>query len=906
MPLQDPRGSRLATRFYRLLLRAYPREFRSRFGPQMVDDFRDLYRDRSRRRGWSGIATAWSIVLRDWFKSVPAARRGRAPAPTDASGGGTPGPGPKPSRGSRFADLTGDLRFAARSLVRRPGLTVTVVLTLALSIGANTLIFTAVDGVILSPLPFDDADRLVSLRDIRMDNGAGGQASYPNFADWQALSTSYDRVGAVAENAVNLTGGAEPVRVEVALASWELFGTLGIQPILGRAFGPDEDRPGAAPVAVMSHSLWTDAFGRSEEVLERAVLVNGAPVEVVGVLPPGVQFPDEETQLWLPLRPNIGGWIDRREVHAMNVVGLLREDRTIEQARQELVTIAASLRDEYPDTMANRTTDVAYLHDLWIGDAKARIWIFMAAVVGVLLIACANLASLVLARGSARREELGVRAALGASRSRIARGLFIESLLLASLGGVAGLAVAKLGLGALRPHILDMVPLAYQIELDGRVIAFAAGITLASALLFGLLPAISAGRTNPDITLGGRGGTTSLGDRRGMRARRILSIGQLGGSVVLLIVSGLLLKSFWMLSRVDPGFDPENMTSMTVSLVGSELDTTEEVVAFYRSLPGRLEALAGVRSVSAVNHLPISGGDSGGTLTIEGQAFAPGTAPAASFRRTLPGYFRTSGIPIVEGREFTAEDSGEPMITIINESMARQYFPDGDAVGSRIKVGPPDNEPWLTIVGVVGDVRNVGLDVEPRLATYEPHIQRPWSTMNLVVRTEGSAVDVVPAIRAEIRAAGGEIPVFGESTLTDRISQSLSRERFGLILIGAFGLIALVIALVGVLGVMAYTVSLRTSEIGLRMALGSTPGGVARSILGQGASMVGIGIAAGLIIAAGATRVTASFLYQVQPMDWTVFLVVPLSLTAISLVACYMPARRATRVDPILALRSRD
>ncbi len=801
-------------------------------------------------------------------------------------------------------DLIQDLRFAARSLRKSAGFTVVAVLTLALGIGANTAIFSVVNGVLLRPLAYEQPDRLVTIAESNpVQDREGFNVSYPNYLEWKKQSRVFEQIAAVRTMSVTLTGGDEAARVLLSLISRELFAVLRVEPALGRGFLAEEDRPGADPVVILGHGLWQRRFGADPEVVGKTIAINGSSSTVIGVMPPEFEFPSEDVELWAP----IGLLADRmqnRAVHTLTTVARLEDGVSLDEAKVEMATIAARIQREFPGEDPEHTTTLIPLHERVVGNTDTILLVLMGAVAFLLLIACANVADLLMARAAARQKEIAVRTALGASRWRVIRQLVTESVLLGLTGGAAALALAFWGLDLLVAHLPPFMPRVEQIGIDGRVLLFTLLISLLTGLIFGLLPALKASK--PDIVGSLKDLVTSAAGGARDRSRRVLVIAQVALSLVLLVGAGLMIKSFWRLQDVDPGFEPQNLLTMTVSLAGSpKFTTSEEVIAFYADLRGRLEALPGVSSASAVNALPISGGDSDGELTIEGRPFASGAAPGASFRRILPNYFRTAGIPIVQGREFGERDRGEePFVVIITETMARKYWPDGDAVGTRIKVGPPENEPWLTIVGVAADVRNIGLATEPRLATYEPHTQRPWSTMNVMVRTAIDPLSVVRGVRDEIRQAGGDLPVFNIGTMRERISRSVSTERFNMILLTIFATVALLLAAIGLYGVIAYSVSHRTRELGIRIALGAERKDIVNLVVRQGIPLLGAGVALGLIAAAGLTRFLAGLLFAVSPLDATIFVAVAALLAAVALLASYVPARRATAVDPMQALRA--
>ncbi len=801
-------------------------------------------------------------------------------------------------------DLIQDLRFAARSLRKSAGFTIVALLTLALGIGANTAIFSVVNGVLLRPLAYDQPDRLVTIAESNpVQDREGFNVSYPNYLEWKKQSRVFEQIAAVRTMSVTLTGGDEAARVLLSLISRELFAVLRVEPALGRGFLAEEDRPGADPVVILSHGLWQRRFGADPEVVGKTIAINGSSSTVIGVMPPEFEFPSEDVELWAP-SGLLADRMQNRAVHTLTTVARLEDGVSLDEAKVEMATIAARIQREFPGEDPEHTTTLIPLHERVVGNTDTILLVLMGAVAFLLLIACANVADLLMARAAARQKEIAVRTALGASRWRVIRQLVTESVLLGLTGGAAALALAFWGLDLLVAHLPPFMPRVEQIGIDGRVLLFTLLISLLTGLIFGLLPALKASK--PDIVGSLKDLVTSAAGGARDRSRRVLVIAQVALSLVLLVGAGLMIKSFWRLQDVDPGFEPQNLLTMTVSLAGSpKFTTSEEVIAFYADLRGRLEALPGVSSASAVNALPISGGDSDGELTIEGRPFASGAAPGASFRRILPNYFRTAGIPIVRGREFGERDRGEePFVVIITETMARKYWPDGDAVGTRIKVGPPENEPWLTIVGVAADVRNIGLATQPGLATYEPHTQRPWSTMNVMVRTAIDPLSVVRGVRDEIRQAGGDLPVFNIGTMRERISRSVSTERFNMILLTIFATVALLLAAIGLYGVIAYSVSHRTRELGIRIALGAERKDIVNLVVRQGIPLLGAGVALGLIAAVGLTRFLAGLLFAVSPLDATIFVAVAALLAAVALLASYVPARRATAVDPMQALRA--
>lgn len=887
-------GARASGRIYGWLLALYPKDFRARFGPAMADDFARMYSEHRRVHGVLGPARLWRRVLVDAASSVVSEHRdSRSVSGFRAEKSEGMG------RGEGMGSLILDVRLAGRALIRRPGYSVVAVATLALAIGANTVLFSVLNGVLLRPLPYPDADRLALLSE--SDDAFFGSVSYPNVVDWRERMRSFDEIGAFSWTTASLTGGAEAVRVTTGRAEPSFMRAAGLEPLLGRGFLEEDNTLGAASVVILSHSVWQQNFGADPEILSRVVSINGVPAEVVGVLDAGADFADAGTALWIPLIPSIGNWTERREVHALTVLGRIAADVTPETARLELARMGESLALEHPEANTGRGGYMVSLHHALLGDVSTTVWLLMGMAGLVLLIGCANVASLLLVRLTARRGELDLRRALGAGQWGVTRLLLAESMTLTLTGGVLGVGLAHVTMGPVVSMLQGRLPRVELVTLDTTVLLFGLSLSLIIGVAFGLLPAWKR-RGATRESAGGNAGR-ELGGGRRISLMSALSAAQVAGSVVLLVGAGLLMRSFNELQSTDPGFDPQNLVTLAVSLSSTERDT-EEVIQFYQELTDALASTPGVTAAAAVNALPISGGDSNGDITIEGRPFELGEAPGASFRRITPNYFGTVGTPLLYGRDFDDSDGRDVMVTIINESMARSLWADpADAVGARIKVGPPDFEPWLTIVGVAGDVRNVGLESEPRFATYEPHAQRPWSTMSVVYRTEGDPSAVSQAVRERIRAAGGDIPVYDFGTLTDRISESLRPRQIAMLLTIAFALLALVTASIGVYGVLSYSVSQRAPELGVRMALGAGRDRVMRAVAVQAASMIVSGLLVGLLLAAALGVALQSALHGVGRFDVVTFVGVPVLLALVGALACFVPARRAARIDPAMSLR---
>ncbi|MGE3435833.1 MAG: ABC transporter permease [Blastocatellales bacterium] len=798
--------------------------------------------------------------------------------------------------------LMQDLRYGARMLMKQPGFTFVAIVTLALGIGANTAIFSVVNAVLLRPLPYEESERLVVLHETNPQQGRDEMnISYPNFTDWRARSQSFEQMAAFRSGGIILTGKNEPARLQATVVSADFFALLRVKPLRGRAFLPEEDKVGGAPVVVVSHAFWQSRFGGDENLVGQQITLNGKSNTVVGVMPPGFVFPaGDETEVWMPLGP-LADQMQNRAVHVLIALGRLKQGVELRQAQAELQSIANRIQQQYPSADPGHGAQLISSFESVAKNARPALLVLLIAVGFLLLIACANVANLLLARAEVRQKEIAIRSALGASRGRIVRQLLTESLLLAIAGGALGLLLAWWGIDALAGSLPDDLPRAKEIGVDRVVLGFTVALSVLTGMIFGIIPALTIAKSALSETLK-EGGRTSAGFGRG-RIRGALIVSEVALSLALLAGAGLLIKSFWRLMQVNPGFQTGHLLTLNVTLLGDKYEESAPVISFFRELPARLGALPGVKAVSAVSSLPISGGDGNGNLTIEGREFPPAQTPAASFRRILPNYFSAMGIPLKQGREFDERDTGVEKVVIINEGMARRFWPDGGAVGKRIKVGPPQNEPWLTIVGVVGDVKNIGLEADALLATYEPHPQRPWSTMNLAIRTETEPLSLAAAVRAELRAMEKNLLIRTPSTMDERIRLSVAPRRFNMALLVVFAALALLLAGAGVYGVMSYTVTQRTHEIGVRMALGAGAIDVLKLIVRQGMKLIIIGALIGLAGAFALTRMMTSLLYGVSATDPVTFIAVALLLTGVALLACWIPARRAAKVDPMIALR---
>ena len=798
--------------------------------------------------------------------------------------------------------LIKDVRYGVRSLLKHPGFTAIAVVILALAIAATTSIFSVVNAVLLRPLPFPEPERLVVINEINPQQGPEPfELSYLNWLDLRQQSKSFEEIAGVNFASFVLDLNGEPSRVQGMGVSANLFPLLRAQAAQGRTFLPEDEKPGANRVAVVSHQFWQRHF-LNQSLNGQGIKLDNQGFAIVGVMSPGFQFPDDKMDVWVPFGPDSGErFFQNRAVHFIFGLGRLKAGVTQAQAASELTTIFTDIQRAHANEDDGHAVTLTPLHERVTGDLKPALFVLLGAVIFVLLIGCANVANLQLARTASRVREMAIRVALGASRWRVIRQSLVESLLLSLIGGALGFLLAMWTITWLLLHLPEGFPRASEIGVNAAVFVFTFAVSLLTGIVFGLVPAIQAARTDVNHALksGGKGSINS-----GSRLRRVLVVGEIALSLMLFIGAGLLIKSFWLLTHVNPGFQPDHLLTLHVSLPEQKYSEDAQVIEFFRKVPEQLSSLPGVKAVSAVNRLPISGGDPHGNLTIESRTFNTGEAPAVSYRRILPNYFRAMGIPLVQGREFDDRDTGgKPDVVIVNQKMAQRYWPNGDAVGKRIKIGPPEREPWLTIVGVVGNVNHTGLDTEPDLATYEPHAKRPWSSMTVLVRTIGDPLSLAAPVQRELKNAEKEILIEDVVTMNRRLDLSVAPQRMNVVLLGTFAFIALVLAAAGIYGVMAQSVAQRTQEIGLRMALGAQLRDVLTMVLRSGLSLALLGISIGLAGAFGLTRLMSKLLFGVTPTDAVTFASVAGILFVVALLACYVPARRATRVDPSIALR---
>jgi putative ABC transport system permease protein len=796
-----------------------------------------------------------------------------------------------------------DIRYGFRMLWKNPGFTLVAVLALALGIGANSTIFSFVNGILLRPLPYQQPERLVLLDESSTkENSASIGVSFPNFLDWREQNRVFEDIATYVESSYTLVGGGEPEQVRGAGVSSGLFEIVGVAPMMGRTIRAEEDRPDADTVVILSHGLWQSRFGADARIIGQTISLNNRSRTVIGVMPPGFKFP-EVADLWVPLALDTKRWT--RTDHGLSAIARLKPGVTLPQAQAEMVAVARRIEEQNPVTNQGLSVNVNNLREGLVGDYRRALMILLGVVGFVLLIACANVANLLLARASVRQKEMSIRAALGASRWRIVRQLVTESLLLSAMGGVAGLLLALWGLDLLLAAIPVEFPFWMKFNLDGRVLGFTIAVSLLTGIAFGSAPALQASKIdlNEALKEGGRSAGAGAGRRR---LRSLLVVVEVALSLVLLVGAGLMMRSFLRLRQVNPGVDPTNVLTMTVSLPRAKYTEPEKQVAFFQQLLERVETLPGVETAGAVSNLPLSGSLWGRSLTVEGRPVLPvGQAPMINHCVTTPNYFRSMGIQLLAGRDFTSADTKDALrVTVIDERLAREFWPGESAVGKRIRFGPPEaNEPWHTIVGVVGEVRHERLEMATRKSIYVPYSQIPDRRMVLTIRTATDPMTLAAAVRGQVKELDPDQPVSDVRPMLEVISRSVWQPRLYAILFGIFAAVALVLATVGIYGVMSYAVTQRTHEIGIRMALGAQSSDVLKMVLGHGLLLALTGVVIGIGAAFALTRLMASLLFNVSATDPVTFIFIALLLMLVALVACLVPARKAMKVDPMVALR---
>jgi putative ABC transport system permease protein len=814
-----------------------------------------------------------------------------------------------------------DIRYGVRTLIKTPGFTAVAIIVLALGIGANTAIFTVVNALLLRPLPYPGSNQLVMLWETnpRFQIGIDTLPVTPGtFMDWREQNNVFEYVSALGVGRLNLTGAGEPERISAASVSSNFFRLMGIEPKLGRAFRDDEDKPGADKVVLISHSLWQRRFASEPAVLGKKMTLDGESYTIIGVAPESFQFPRAnelpyfvgvaiQTELWQPMILGDEFINRKRANHQLCVMARLKSGVTRGQAQSEMTALAERLERSYPDSNQGIGVKVVPLSEQVVGNVRTALLVLMGAVAVVLLIACANVANLLLARSSARQKEIAIRTALGASRGRVVRQLLTEALLLSMTAAVTGTLLSFWGINAMLSlsHTMSAsLPRAYEIGVDLGVLGFTAAIALLTSVIFGLTPALRASKINLRESLKEGSGALSGGQRSNVR--NLLVISEVALSLVLLIGAGLMIKSLARLLKVDPGFKPDNTVTMHIPLPGSKYPSASQQIAFFREVTHRIEALPGVQSVGLISSAPLSGGVYAGGCSIEGRVATSETDNLVADRRMIsPEYFSALGIPLLKGRGFTdRDDQAATGVVIVSESWARRFLPYEDPIDKRIKLGGRDStRPWLSIVGIAGDVRDTALESEARPCVYIPYPQFPSSGMTLVVRAAFDPKLLISGIRDKVWAVDKDQPVTDVKTMDQYLAASVSPRRFNALLLAIFAGVGLVLAAVGLYGVISYSVSQRTREIGIRMALGASHKSLLRLVVGQGVILTLIGVAIGVIASFFLTKFIATLLFGVSATDPITFIAISVLLIGVSIVASLVPARRAMKVDPMVALR---
>ncbi len=797
-----------------------------------------------------------------------------------------------------------DIRYGIRSLAKHPAFTAIALITLALGIGANTAIFSVVNAVLLRPLPYDDPERIVWVWDTQPQL-ATTPTSLPDFLGWKEQNRSFERLAAFQSGTIFVDAGDGTTDTRVGLVTPELFSVFHVSPILGRTFTNEETLPGRFRVAVLSHSMWQSRFGSDPNVTSRTVQLNGATYTIIGVMPAGFSYPDR-AELWRPL-PIDPAKLDPGP-HYLNVVGRLKPEVTLAQAQADMSTIAARLSQQYKEKNAGHGVKLEALTKVVVGDIGLALYVLLGAVGFVLLISCANLANLMLARVGARQKEIAVRTALGASRLRIVRQLLTESIMLAVVGGGAGLLLAIWAVRWIVSLSGETIPRVHEISIDPRVAGFTLLVSVLTGVLFGLAPAIQVSR--PDLTDALKeSGRATAGLRRN-RLRSALVISEVALSLVLLVGAGLMIRSFAKLNQVDPGFKPDQVMTIGVAFLRTRYPEDEQVAQGFAQILDTAANAPGVLSAGAISDLPLTGSNISDSFTIEGRPPIPKESePSTEYHIVTPRYFESMGIPLLSGRDFAPTDTRQsPNVAVINDAFARRHFAGENPLGHRLRLQGQERDPLL-IVGVINNVRNLALDEQPTPEVYVPYLQDPLSpnyprAMTIVARTKSNPGAIAGTLRAALTSVDKSLPLYAVKPLPEHLRESLTRRRFNLILLSIFGGVALLLAAVGIYGVISYGVTQRTHEMGIRTALGAKPRDVLKLVVRQAMVLALGGVGIGLLASFALTRLMKGLLFSVSVTDPMTFVAIAGLMTSIALLACLIPARRATKVDPLVALRS--
>jgi putative ABC transport system permease protein len=884
---------RLDIVLYRILLRAFPARVRREFGDDMAAMFREQLLEA--RSAGVGSARIWTAAVLDALTHGLAERS----KPLIAGSAGVV----RETRRWRWwmHALLEDIRYSIRLMTKQPAVTAIAIVTLALGIGANTAIFSAVNAVLLRPLPYPEPSRLMTIWEKRAAEGVQDNVVSPaDFLDWARLNSTFESMAAQSFMTTDLTGVGDPTRLPTSAVSPSFFRVIGVQPALGRQFRDDEATVGRHRVAILSHVLWTTRFGSNPGIVGQTVQLSGIPHEVVGVLPADFEFPDD-TEIWLPLAFDAN---PPRASHFLLVYGRLKPGVTVTEARADMDRLAASLEEANRETNRGHGAFIEPMSERLKGPLRTSLWLLLAAVGFVLLIACVNVANLLLAKAANRRREIAVRTAVGAGRGRIAGQMLTESVVLGLTGGGAGLLVAWWAIGALRhiaPDGVAVVGLSH-LRLEPRVLLFTLGLSVLTGIIFGLLPAWNLAGQDVNVALKDGGRTPAIIKRR---LRMALVVSEIALASLLLVAAGLTVRSFQALLRSEPGFVSEDALKFNIALPAARYREVESQLQVFDQLGDRLRSLPGVTAVGATSHLPLGGDDARRGVSVEGREPTPDTPTRAHVRAISPDYLKAMGITLVAGRGFTSGDSAStPMVAIINETMARRYWPAGvTAIGKRVMLGGPD-QPWREVVGIYKDVKFWGLNSPVNPEMLFPEAQYPFPFRVFVIRTDASdPLQLAAAIREQVRLTDPNLPVSNLRTIVNLTAESVASQRSGMLLLTVFGALALILAAAGIYGVMSHMVAVRTSEIGIRMTLGAQPSSVMGLILKEGLGQTAAGLVIGLTSGVLVMRAFRALLYGIQPADPLTVTVVAALLLATATLACIMPARRAMRIDPMQALR---